>query len=615
MLNFASKTYKSDMGKIIIYQVLVRLFHSRNTEPVYNGTIEQNGCGKMANFTLSVLNKLRSIGYTHIWYTGLLRHATCTDYSRWGLTHDHSAIVKGRAGSPYAVRDYYDIDPDLAVHPNKRHKEFMDLVERTHKAGLKIVMDFVPNHVARQYGSAETSAPHRAGDEVSAPSQPQEHWQPKDVKALGQDDNPQQAFSPSNNFYYIPGQRLQCQFDMQGSEAEPYVEMPAKATGNDCFNAMPTRNDWYETVKLNYGVDYVGGGRKYFSPVQTPFSKSKICRGDPVPDTWGKMLDILKFWAGKGVDAFRCDMAEMVPVEFWDWAIGRLKEAYPDVQMIGEVYNPDMYRDYIRHGRFDYLYDKVGLYDKLRAVIRMESPAYEITSCWQSVDDIRPHMLYFLENHDEQRVASDFFASDARKGIPAMGVILLLGTNPSMIYFAQMLGERGMDQEGFSGLDGRTTIFDYWSVKALHGLLKRGRLTLNSSRKEQRALILSYQSLISLAAKEDVFLRGRFFDLMYANMDNPALDKFRVYTFLRFTELERALVVCNFSDYEGIITVNIPAHAVEFMKMKEGDYQVEPAYSVALPVTYHLSPTRGGSIDVDVKSWGVSVIKLLNPKI
>lgn len=579
------------MSKILIYQVMVRLFDGRMKEPgenwpVRNGTIGQNGCGKMNNFTISILKQLRGVGFTHIWYTGLLSHATQTDYSKYGIRRDHSAMVKGNAGSPYAVKDYYDIDPDLASRPDRRQDEFLQLVERTHKAGLKMVMDFVPNHVARQAGLASISEPNY-------------NWRPKDVKALGQDDNPQQAFSPQNNFYYIPGQRLQCQFDMQGSEAGPYVEYPAKATGNDCFNARPTRNDWYETVKLNYGVDYVGGGRKYFNPV---------------PSTWIKMRDILLFWASKGVDAFRCDMAEMVPVEFWDWAVRQVKEEYPQVEFIGEVYNPSLYREYIRHGRFDYLYDKVGLYDTLRSVIRMEQSAYQITGCWQSVDDIRPHMLYFLENHDEQRVASDFFAGSGKKGVPAMGVIMLMGCNPAMVYFCQMLGERGMDEEGFSGRDGRTTIFDYWSVPMMRGLLKKGRLALVHSNTEQRSLVDSYLGLMKLATTEAAFAGNGFFDLMYANMDNPQLDKHRVYTFLRVNGQERALMVCNFSDNEGETVVNIPAHAMDYMKMSDGKYRVESLLGDMIKYWVNLSAVSGGELRVKIAAWSVSVVKILGPK-
>ena len=362
------------MEKIIIYQVLPRLFGNKNTTRKRWGTIEENGCGKLKNFTPSVLKRLREEGYTHVWYTGVLRHATMTDYSSYGIPRQHPAVVKGRAGSPYAIADYYDIDPDLAGKVEKRMEEFEQLVKRTHRAGLKVVTDFVPNHVARQYRSI---------------------CKPEGVRDLGEDDDPTKGFEPEhNNFYYCPGQVFTPYFDLYHGEREPYTEYPAKATGNDHFDNAPGRNDWYETVKLNYGVDYYAGGTGHFSPT---------------PSTWQKMLDILLFWSAKGVDGFRCDMAEMVPSAFWAWATSRVREKFPHIIFIGEVYNPGLYRQYLKSG-FDYLYDKVGMYDAMRDVICHRRDTDAITWAWQQTDDIRQHMLYLLENHDEQRIASDFFA-------------------------------------------------------------------------------------------------------------------------------------------------------------------------------------------------------------
>ena len=410
--------------KIIIYQVFTRLFGNdcRTCKPW--GDKVTNGCGLMNDFTPRSLQQIRQLGATHIWYTGIIEHATQSDNSIYGIRSvGHPGVVKGMAGSVYAISDYYDVDPDLATSKLARMEEFENLVKRTHKAGLKAIIDFVPNHVARQYHS-----------DVA----------PAGTEDLGAGDNQNLGFSPRNNFYYLPGQELHAHdFDLKG-----YHEYPAKATGNNNFSAWVGRGDWYETVKLNYGVDYIHNSGNHF---------------DPIPDTWHKMLDILLFWAAKGIDGFRCDMAEMVPVEFWHYAIAKVKEQFPDIIFIAEVYNPDEYRNYIHTGGFDYLYDKVGLYDTLRNVICGYAGAAEITQCWQRIDDIRPHMLNFLENHDEQRLASEFFAGDAEKGRAALIVSACMGTNPMMIYFGQELGERGMDEEGFSGRDGRTTIFDYWT--------------------------------------------------------------------------------------------------------------------------------------------------------
>ena len=503
------------LHKIIIYQVFTRLFGHRSNTPVVNGTIEENGCGKLNDFTPSALKKIRELGVTHIWYTGVIRHATMTDYSRYGIPRQHPAVVKGRAGSPYAITDYYDIDPDLAVDVERRMEEFEQLVTRTHRAGLKMIIDFVPNHVARQYKSI---------------------CKPAGVRDLGEDDNPNEGFNPArNNFYYCPGQAFMPYFDLYHGEKEPYQEMPARATGNDCFHNAPGMNDWYETVKLNYGVDYYAGGVGHF---------------EPIPNTWQKMLDILLFWAGKGVDAFRCDMAEMVPADFWAWATTRVREQYPDIRFIGEVYNPNEYRHYIASG-FDYLYDKVGMYDAMRDVICHRRDTDAITWAWQQTDDIRDHMLYFLENHDEQRVASDFFAGSGEKAVPALVVNALMQQNPFMLYFGQEWGERGMDAEGFSGRDGRTTIFDYWSLQPRYN-----------------ALTQIYNKVLNIARSEKAVSEGLMFDVMYANQQYR-----QQYAFLRKADKETLFVVANFADVPVTMNITIPDHAFDYLDLLEKAYK------------------------------------------
>ena len=355
--------------KIVIYQVLPRLFGNRNEALVESGTIAENGCGKFSSFDDGTLKTIHDMGFTHIWFTGILRHATQTDYSAFGLPRQHAEVVKGKAGSPYAIADYYDVDPDLADDVSQRMTEWEELIKRTHDAGMKVIMDC--------WGT------------------------PLDLSLITSDIS--------------------------------YSEIPAKATGKDYFGARPGVNDWYETIKLNYGIDYCDAGGKSY-------------HFDPRPDTWDKMTDILLFWASKGIDGFRCDMAEMVPTEFWNYAISKVKERRPSLLFIGEVYDRSQYRTYIANG-FDYLYDKVGMYDCLRGVITGTRSANEITHWWQATDDINEHMLYFLENHDEQRIASDFFAGEGDKAIPAAAVAILMRTNPFMLYSGQEFGERGMDHE------------------------------------------------------------------------------------------------------------------------------------------------------------------------
>jgi len=476
------------------------------------------------------------MGVTHVWYTGIIRHASATDYSKHGIPRQHPDVVKGKAGSPYAIADYYDVDPDLAVDVDRRMAEFEALVERTHRAGMKVIIDFVPNHVARQYQSI---------------------CKPQDVSDLGEDDNPDMGFSPQNNFYYCTGQEFIAPVSSESDSSlltHRYIEHPAKATGNDCFTNAPSRNDWYETVKLNYGVDYMAGQ----SPINYP---STPITQHPSPNTWQKMLDILLYWAAKGIDGFRCDMVFMVPTAFWQWAIPQVKAQYPDIIFIGEIYDPALYRPFIAAG-FDYLYDKVGMYDCLRDVTCCYRRAADISWQWQATDDIARHMLYFLENHDEQRLASDFFAHDGRRGLPALLVGALLQQNPFMLYAGQELGERGMDAEGFSGRDGRTTIFDYWHLESIdHGYFNRRRLTA-----EEKALMLDYQKILLIKERERAASQGQMFDLMYVNEHIGD----RQFAFLRKAGRELLLVVANFSGDAVDVDINIPRHAFEHMGITEG---------------------------------------------
>jgi glycosidase len=509
--------------KIIIYQVLTRLFGNRNLTLKENGTIAENGVGKMNDFDATVLRRIHELGITHIWYTGVIRHASQTDYSSFGIPQQNPAVVKGKAGSPYAITDYYDIDPDIASNVNERMEEFVGLVSRTHRAGMKVIIDFVPNHVAREYHSIK---------------------KPLGVKDLGEDDNTNVGFSPQNNFYYCPGKSFEPYFD-KGT----YEETPAKATGNDRFDNKPGTTDWYETVKLNYGVDYRDGHHYYF---------------DPIPSTWIKMTEILLFWASKGVDGFRCDMAEMVPHEFWAYATRIVKELHPKILFIGEVYDTAQYHTYIASG-FDFLYDKVGMYDCLRGVICGNRPVSSISYLWQSTDDIHAHLLYFLENHDEQRIASDFVCGNGRKAIPALLVSALMRSNPFMLYAGQEYGERGMDKEGFSGIDGRTSIFDYWTVKSIY----KGYFDHQNLSEEELFLEKKYQEILKIANREPAIREGEFFDLMYVNPSSDKFNPHRNFTFLRKSGNEVLLIIVNFSEEKMDVEVKIPEHAFDYLNLTE----------------------------------------------
>ena len=561
--------------KLVIYQVFTRTFGNKNLTKREYGSLTENGAGKMNDFDKDVLRHIHDLGVTHLWYTGVIRHATCTDYSAFGIPTQNPRVVKGRAGSPYAITDYYDIDPDIAVDVDARMAEFEALIARTHAEGMKVIIDFVPNHVARQYKSIA---------------------KPKDVEDLGEGDDMGKHFDPQNNFYYCPGEQL----DLSGvvenvyaHDAEAYYEYPAKCTGNDRFDSHPQQNDWYETIKLNYGVDYCNAaGRSYHY--------------HPIPSTWKKMTDILLFWAAKGIDGFRCDMAEMVPHEFWAHATQQVKEHYPAMIFIGEVYDPNQYRLYVASG-FDYLYDKVGMYDCVRGVICDERPASSITQEWQKVDDIRDHMLYFLENHDEQRIASDFFAANPWKAIPGMIVSALLQQNPVMVYAGQEFGEKGMDKEGFSGCDGRSTIFDYWSTEAIYkGFFNRKALTT-----DEKKLSLVYQGLLRFCNREKAVREGLTFDLMYVNNQSHHFNPNKQYVFMRKADNDVLLVVANFDSARVNINVIIPSHAFDFLGLSEQTVEMTDLLS---GYTKQVALRRDGQVAVDVDGYYGRIYKFVLKK-
>jgi glycosidase len=514
--------------KVVIYQMMTRLFGNKLTVNKPFGSRDENGVGKFKDIDTPALEALKELGITHVWYTGVIEHALQTDYTSAGIPLDDPDVVKGRAGSPYAIKDYYDVNPDLATDVKNRMNEFDELVERTHRAGLKVIIDFVPNHVARAYKSDA---------------------KPAGVDDLGAKDNTSVAFNANNNFYYLPGQSFRPPSKAAEGRDGTFLETPAKATGNDLFSATPGVNDWYETVKLNYGVDVQNGRQKHF---------------DPVPDTWVKMKDILLFWAGKKVDGFRCDMAEMVPVEFWAWAIPQVVAANSNIIFIAEIYNPNEYRNYIKTGKFNYLYDKVQLYDTLRLITTGHRNTNDIHPIQQHLSGINDHMLHFLENHDEQRIASRFFTGDPWKALPAMVISATIDRGPVMIYFGQEVGEPGGGNEGFSGDDGRTTIYDYWGVPEHQKWMSDGKFSGDKLSPEQKQLRQTYADLLSLAARNPAITKGEYVDLTAFNQAAGNFDQ-KVHAYLRYSGEERLLIVTTFNTTDQVIKVQIPKQNVSSM--------------------------------------------------
>ena len=529
---------ESSSGKMIVYQIMTRLFgNTKSTNKPY-GTMEENGVGKFNDITNTALGAIRAMGITHVWYTGVIEHAVLTDYTKYGIPLDDADVVKGRAGSPYAIKDYYDVNPDLATDVPNRMKEFEALIARTHAQGLKVLVDFVPNHVARGYHSDA---------------------RPEGVQDLGETDDPSKAFSPKNNFYYLPGQSFQVPKEYKPLGESPFPtkdgkfqEIPAKVTGNDQFTASPGVNEWFETVKLNYGVDIQGGRKTYF---------------DPIPATWIKMKDILVFWAMKKVDGFRCDMGERVPVEFWEWAIPQVKAVNSEIVFIAEIYNPVQYKNYLHNGRFDYLYDKVQLYDTLRYLISGHRSTQDIPKIQHALSDINNHMVHFLENHDEQRVASKFFAGEPWKAAPAMVVSATIDRGPVMLYFGQEVGEPGNGTEGFQGDDGRTTIFDYWGVPEHQKWMNNGKFDGALLSAEQKDLRQFYSELLNLAGKNMAISHGAYLDLADHNIRIGNFDD-KVHAFIRFYGDEKLLIITSFSGQEKPIRVQLTTEAISKLSLE-----------------------------------------------
>lgn len=508
--------------KLVIYQLLPRLFGNKVTTNKINGSIVDNGSGKFNDISDKALQEIKKLGITYIWYTGVIQHATMTDYARFGIKNDDPDVVKGIAGSPYAIKDYYDVDPDLAVNVPNRMQEFEFLIQRTHVNGLKAIIDFVPNHVSRTYHS-----------NAKSPT----------VKDFGENDDKTIAFSPKNDFYYIPENHFQVPTGyIAGGPSYQNIlkdgkfdENPAKVTGNNVFNASPKLDDWFETIKLNYGVD-VQNHQNHF---------------DPIPPVWFKTRDILIYWAKKGVDGFRCDVAEMVPVEFWAWVIPEVKKINPAIIFMGEAYDSSKYVTYIKVGKFDYLYDKVGLYDGLKRLIKNDpngdvADIHKVTH--QESVNIPTHMVRFLENHDEERIASAGFATDSKYALPAMVVSATLGGGPVMIYSGQEVGEPAFGIEGFGGQDNRTTIFDYWGLPNHQKWMNNGAFDGGLLPAKEKKLRDFYQKLLNFSGQSEAIKYGKSYELNEVIGQEEVFGK-KVYAYVRSVKSQQVIIVANFDRY------------------------------------------------------------------
>jgi len=515
---------KAKTHKLAIYQIFMRLFGNQKLKPVLNGSKFENGSGTFNDLNESALASILDLGFNHVWLTGIIQHASQTRYSNLNNIKGHPSVVKGKAGSPYAITDFFELDPDLASNPELRWQEFENCVKRIHNQGLKLIVDFVPNHTARQYSSV--------------------YARENGLVDLGQNDFTHEFFHPNNNYYYIPNEDLEIPDNQLDEEGNAYKEFPAKATGNDAFSSKPSIFDWYETVKLNYGFNYQNQHGYYY----------------PIPSTWTYMLEVLRFWSSKRIDAFRCDMVELVPVEFWEWAIPKIKSEFPDIVFIAEVYNPEKYHSYLFRGHFDYLYDKVGLYDELRSLVEGKGNANHVSAVWQKQEGFGERMLRFMENHDEQRIASDFVGKEAEKALPAMAISAFMGKGPVMVYFGQEFGEKAEGSAGFSGDDGKTTIFDYWNVPGIQKWQSKNLWNDKLLNDKQINLRLEYKKILNFCQNKAI-VHGSFFDLQYANQENSHYESINTFSFLRFEKNEKYLFINTFETSQLSLRIVIPYEA------------------------------------------------------
>jgi glycosidase len=587
--------------KEVVYQVFTRLFGNTNTTNKPWGTLEENGVGKFNDFTDKALNEIKDLGVTHIWYTGVPHHDVITDYTKYGISNDDPDIVKGRAGSPYAVKDYYNVNPDLAVNVDNRLEEFEALIERSHKAGLKVIIDIVPNHVARNYQSLSN---------------------PKGASDFGAEDDKTKTYDVNNNFYYNPGEAFKVPewkngYQPLGGEKTDLVdskfeEIPAKWTGNGSRASQPDVNDWYETVKVNYGIS--PEGRKDFDELPDGFDNEdykkhfEFWSDKTVPSSWIKFKDIALYWTAKGVDGFRYDMAEMVPVEFWSYMNSHIKMKNPDAFLLAEVYNPSLYRDYIKRGKMDYLYDKVQLYDTLKHVMQGHGSTDNIPPILSDLGDIEHHMLHFLENHDEQRIASPEFAGSAEKGKPAMVVSATSSTAPTMIYFGQEFGEPGAEDLGF-GDPSRTSIFDYGSVPSMVRWVNDKKFDGGQSIKQEDKLRDFYKRLLNFTINSSA-LMGGYQDIQHYNHQNTEWYNDKVLSFVRWSDDEKLIIISNFNaDNTYGFELQLPEDLVQKLELKDGEYQVKDQLYKTYTSTLKVENGKA-QVRIDIKPLESFILKI-----
>lgn len=561
---------KNRNERLILYQLLLRQFANSGSPNLPGGNWSVNGSGTFDGLNSEILKSIHDLGCNAIWLTGILRHASRSDNPAAEKQLNHPSLVKGMAGSPYAIEDYFSTDPDLQSRPNDAWAEWKECAERIHAQGMKLIIDFVPNHCARNYQSP--------------------HARKAGLRDLGEGDRTDLAFHPGNHFYYLPGKPLELPAEARLGSSDEYYEFPARATGNDCFGSDPGIDDWFETIKLNYGLDF-STGKTYYSPI---------------PPVWNYMKEVLLFWAEKGCDGFRCDMAEMVPIPFWKWVVDEVKAAYPELIFIAEVYNPELYRPFLDAG-FDFLYDKAGTYDCFRAILEGHGDCRDLSGIWQQQEGIQHRMLRFLENHDEQRIASRFFAGNPFKAIPAFAAAAFSGKAGLMLYAGQEFGETAEGIQGFSGDDGRSSIFDYGCVPVVKKWLSGSISDCQNLTETEKLIRKEYALILKICQNEDAFSEGSFYDLQYANPLSEEYDAQKIWSFLRIGKSKKFIVIYVLSDFDKNIKIKIPANALQFSNISASQINCTLGAHSSFRYAKNLSDFPSGSSRIMAAGDGLEI--------
>jgi glycosidase len=242
-------------------------------------------------------------------------------------------MKKGTIGSPYAVRDYYGINPDFGTADDLKR-----LVTESHKRGLKVIIDIVANHTA---------------------------W-----------DNVMMAHP---EFY---------KQDASGKVIPPVPE-------------------WTDVAGLNYNNTKL---RTY-------------------------MIDMLKHWVKDfDLDGFRCDVAYMVPTDFWEQARTELEKVKPDIMMLAEATKPELLTK-----AFDIDYSW-PLHATLNKVMLEGAPASDLKASFeQSLKEFPRGSLHLRisDNHDEARAVARF----GIRGALATQVLMFTLDGVPLVYNGMEVGD------------------------------------------------------------------------------------------------------------------------------------------------------------------------------